>query len=153
LVRWLQAGNETAASRLYARYVARLRSLARAKLSADLTRRVDAEDIVQSVFRRFFHAARKGSYAAPAGEDLWNLLLVITLTLYQAANIYALTSRQEPADRERVTPLLAAALWSGFGLDIVDQDADMDPVRNQPGFRRLVEVVRELTAEAGRSPP
>ena len=33
------------------------------------------------------------------------------------ANVYALTSRQEPKDRERVIPLLAVALWGGFGFD------------------------------------
>src|SRR5207253_1805590 len=53
-------------------------------------------------------------------------------TLYQAANVYALTSRQEPADRDRVIPLLAAALWNGFGLDVIDGDADMDPGRGPP---------------------
>src|SRR4051794_23552271 len=79
LVRRLRAGSETAAGRLYDRYVARLRALARAKLSADLAGRVDPDDIVQSVFRRFFQAAAKEEYDAPAGEDLWDLLLVITL--------------------------------------------------------------------------
>src|SRR5207249_1522497 len=67
LVRWLRCGNDGAANRLYSRYVDRLRALARAKLSTDLSRRVDAEDIVQSVFRRFFQAARRGNYDAPAG--------------------------------------------------------------------------------------
>jgi RNA polymerase sigma-70 factor (ECF subfamily) len=79
LVRRLRAGSETAAGRLYDRYVARLRALARAKLSADLAGRVDPDDIVQSVFRRFFQAAAREDYDAPAGEDLWDLLLVITL--------------------------------------------------------------------------
>src|SRR5206468_384503 len=65
-------------------------------------------------------------------------------TLYQAANIYALTSRQEPADRDRVIPLLAGALWGGFGLDVVDQDTDFDPVREQAGLKGLVEFVREF---------
>jgi serine/threonine protein kinase/predicted Zn-dependent protease len=68
-------------------------------------------------------------------------------TLYQAANVYALTSRQAPADADRVVPLLAAALWGGFGLDIVDRDSDMDPVRDRPGFKLLVEVVRQLNRE------
>jgi len=79
LVRWLRAGDETAAGQLYARYVARLRALARAKLSSDLKSRLDSDDIVQSVFRRFFEAAVGDNFAVPAGEDLWNLLLVITL--------------------------------------------------------------------------
>jgi serine/threonine protein kinase/Tfp pilus assembly protein PilF len=72
------------------------------------------------------------------------------LTLYQAANIYALTSKQVSADRDRVIPLLAAALWGGFGLDVIDDDGDMDPVRDMPTFRRMVEVVRELQADSQR---
>jgi RNA polymerase sigma-70 factor (ECF subfamily) len=79
LVRRLRAGSETAASLLYQRYVPRLRALARAKLSADLAGRVEPDDIVQSVFRRFFQAASREDYDAPAGGDLWDLLLVITL--------------------------------------------------------------------------
>src|SRR5947209_4592390 len=79
LMRRLAAGSESAARSLYARYVSRLRGLARARLSADVNARVDPEDIVQSVFRRFFHAARRGNYDAPNATDLWDLLLVITL--------------------------------------------------------------------------
>jgi tetratricopeptide (TPR) repeat protein len=65
-------------------------------------------------------------------------------TLYQAANVYALTSRQEPKDRGRVVPLLAVALWGGFGLDKVDDDADFQPVRQSLGLSHLVEIVREI---------
>jgi tetratricopeptide (TPR) repeat protein len=68
-------------------------------------------------------------------------------TFYQAANVYALTSKQHPADADRVAPLLAPALWFGFGLDFIDQDEDMDPVRAQPGFKRTVEVLREFQRE------
>jgi eukaryotic-like serine/threonine-protein kinase len=71
-------------------------------------------------------------------------------TLYQAANVYALTSRQNPSDADRVIPLLAAALWNGFGLDLIDGDTDMDPVRGQPAFRQLIAVVRELRKELRR---
>jgi serine/threonine protein kinase/Tfp pilus assembly protein PilF len=68
-------------------------------------------------------------------------------TLYQAANVYALTSRQVPEDADRVVPLLAAALWGGFGSDVVDRDTDMDPVRNRPDFKRVVRIVRELRGD------
>src|SRR5206468_2204449 len=74
-------------------------------------------------------------------------------TCYQAANIYALTSRQEPADRDRVIPLLAIALSNGFGLDVIDEDSDMDPVRDQESFQRLVATVRQLQGEIGGRTP
>jgi RNA polymerase sigma-70 factor (ECF subfamily) len=95
LVRWLRSGNDAAAARLYSRYVDRLRALARAKLSADLSRRVDAEDIVQSVFRRFFQAARQGNYDAPAGEDLWDLLLVITLNKIRSEKSFQRAAKRD----------------------------------------------------------
>jgi RNA polymerase sigma-70 factor, ECF subfamily len=79
LVRRVGHGCEAAADRLFRRYADRLRALAKRRLPADITPRVDADDIVQSVFRRFFESAQQGNYAAPTGDDLWNLLLVITL--------------------------------------------------------------------------
>src|SRR5262249_12717592 len=72
------------------------------------------------------------------------------LTLYQVANIYALTSRQEARDADRAIPLMCAALALGFGLDVIDGDTDMDPVRDLPGFRRALDAFRELQREAGR---
>jgi RNA polymerase sigma factor (sigma-70 family) len=79
LVRQYRAGSETAADELYRRYAGRLRRLAWIKSMRSRDRRVDDSDIVQSVFRRFFIAARRGDYDIPQGEDLWNLLLVIAL--------------------------------------------------------------------------
>jgi RNA polymerase sigma-70 factor (ECF subfamily) len=79
LLRRIGAGSESAANQLYQRYAARLHALAEKKLPQDINSLVDADDVVQSVFRRFFDAARQGAYTAPTGEDLWNLLLVVTL--------------------------------------------------------------------------
>ena len=95
LMRRLAAGSESAARSLYARYVARLRALARARLSADVNARVDPEDIVQSVFRRFFHAAKRGNYDAPAATDLWDLLLVITLNKIRSEESYQRAAKRD----------------------------------------------------------
>jgi eukaryotic-like serine/threonine-protein kinase len=64
--------------------------------------------------------------------------------LYQVACIYALTSRTNTQDRLRAFDLLSYGLKGGFGLDIVDTDSDLDPVRPTPEFRRLVEAARGL---------
>jgi RNA polymerase sigma-70 factor (ECF subfamily) len=72
-------GSEDAATQIYLRYAHRLRGLARTQVSADLARRVDLDDIVQSVFRSFFRRASTGYYNVPAGEELWKLFLVIAL--------------------------------------------------------------------------
>ena len=79
LVRRFRAGSEDAATALYLRYAGRLRALVRQRFSAELARRLDPDDIVQSVFRRFFDKVRRSDYDVPEGEELWRLLLVIAL--------------------------------------------------------------------------
>jgi len=79
LLRRCRLGDDAAAAALYERYADRLLGLVRAQCSPDLSRRFDAEDIVQSVFRAFFHRARQGYYEVPPGEELWGLLLVLAL--------------------------------------------------------------------------
>jgi tetratricopeptide (TPR) repeat protein len=64
--------------------------------------------------------------------------------LYQVACIYALTSRKQPADRLQAFELLSRALRGGFGLDYVDTDSDLDPIREQPEFKGLVKAARAL---------
>jgi RNA polymerase sigma-70 factor (ECF subfamily) len=95
LLRRLRAGSDDAATQLYRRYAHRLRALARANTSAHLARRVDAEDIVQSVFRIFFAAASRGLYDVPAGEDLWKLLLVIALNKIRAEGIFHQAAKRD----------------------------------------------------------
>jgi RNA polymerase sigma-70 factor (ECF subfamily) len=75
----LRRGQQDAATQLYLRYAQRLRALVQARCSAQLAQRVEAEDIVQSVFRRFFQRAVQGDYDVPPGEELWGLFLVIAL--------------------------------------------------------------------------
>ncbi len=79
LLQRYRRGSQDAATQLYLRYVGRLRGLARAQISPDLARRIDLDDIVQSVFRSFFRRANSGYYDVPAGEELWRLFLVIAL--------------------------------------------------------------------------
>jgi RNA polymerase sigma-70 factor (ECF subfamily) len=78
LVRF-QSGEDDAATALYSRYAERLVDLANRSAGDDLSARVDAEDIVQSVFRTFFRRVSDGHYLIPEGEELWKLLLVIAL--------------------------------------------------------------------------
>jgi serine/threonine protein kinase/tetratricopeptide (TPR) repeat protein len=67
--------------------------------------------------------------------------------LYQIAGIYSLTSQQEPDDRREALRLLGGALSKGFGVDLLNNDKDLDPIRNQPEFRRVVEAARALSKE------
>jgi RNA polymerase sigma-70 factor (ECF subfamily) len=78
LSRW-RAGDERAADELFSRYTPRLIAMARRRISAALTRRVDAEDVVQSAYRRFHAAARDGKFVLRQSGDLWRLLATMTL--------------------------------------------------------------------------
>jgi RNA polymerase sigma-70 factor (ECF subfamily) len=60
-----------------------------------VARHIDEEDIVQSVFRTFFQAANQGKYEVPAGEDLWNLLLVITLNKIRTQGAFYRAARRD----------------------------------------------------------
>ena len=95
LLRRIRHGNQDAASVLYYRYAHRLRALVQAKRSADLASRVDHEDIVQSVFKSFFRGVGRGSYDVPAGEELWNLFLVITLNKVRAKGVFHRAAKRD----------------------------------------------------------
>jgi eukaryotic-like serine/threonine-protein kinase len=93
--------------------------------------------------------ARKGERAR-ALKDADEALLLDTQppTLYQVACIYALTSRQVPADRLRALELLAGALRAGFGLEWIDTDIDLDPLRKEPEFQSVVAAAKALKNRA-----
>jgi RNA polymerase sigma-70 factor (ECF subfamily) len=75
----LQAGDEDAARELFDRYAEQLVLLARKRISQRLASRIDAEDIVQSVFRTFFHRARQGQFHLEEPDDVCKLLARITV--------------------------------------------------------------------------
>ena len=71
----LEDGYEEA---VFSQYAQRLIGLARTKLPDNLQRRVDADDIVQSVFRSFFRRNQEGQFAFDDSFDVWHLLAAIT---------------------------------------------------------------------------
>jgi RNA polymerase sigma-70 factor (ECF subfamily) len=83
LRRW-RNHEQDAATQLYLRYAHRLRALVQTHRSADLARRVEVEDLVQSIFASFFRGVNQGYYDVPPGEELWKLILVIALNKLRA---------------------------------------------------------------------
>jgi RNA polymerase sigma-70 factor (ECF subfamily) len=79
LLRRYREGEEAAATALYLRYAARLRALAREYCAPSFAGRFDADDVVQSVFRAFFHGVRRQAYTVPPSGELWGLLMVLAL--------------------------------------------------------------------------
>lgn len=78
LAAWL-SGSQPAAQILVDRYMVRLTALVRSRLSRKLARRVDPEDVVLSAWRSFFVAAGNHRFAVPDDDDLWPLLVTMTL--------------------------------------------------------------------------
>ena len=105
LLRLLRKGEQDAATRLYLRYAKRLHGLATAQTGQDLKSRVDAEDIVQSVFRTFFRRAQEGHYEVPDGEEIWKLFLVIGLHKIRDAAVFHRAAKRNAG---RTTALIGA---------------------------------------------
>jgi RNA polymerase sigma factor (sigma-70 family) len=101
-------GDEEAAAKLYYRYAGRLRALARSQCPADLAARLDADDIVQTAFSSFFRRVAAGEYRSP-GEDVWKLLVLITLHKARSLGGYHRARKRDVRVTDRGSGLLARA--------------------------------------------
>ena len=72
--------------------------------------------------------------------------------LYQVGGVFALTSRQVPADASRSLQLLSRAIRKDASwLAVVPVDRDLDPIRENPNFRDLMAAL-SLLGRAGTTP-
>lgn len=104
LVRFKE-GNQDAATELYVRYANRLQALAKAQTGEQLATRFDPEDVVQSVFRTFFRRAVEQGYQVPAGEELWQLLLVLALNKIRSLAKYHRAQKRDVGRTDHPTQL------------------------------------------------
>ena len=81
LLKCWRAGDPAAAEAIHRRYAQRLCALVEPRIGDQLRRRVDAEDIVQSVFRTFFRRVGDGQFHIDHTSSLWHLLVGIGLKL------------------------------------------------------------------------
>jgi serine/threonine protein kinase/Tfp pilus assembly protein PilF len=66
--------------------------------------------------------------------------------VYQAAGVYALASKTTGDDDvRRALQLLSSALKQGFGLDLLERDRELDPIRARPEFQQVVTAARALS--------
>jgi RNA polymerase sigma-70 factor (ECF subfamily) len=75
----VRAGDQAAAAQVVDRYARRLVTLARARLDRRILRKEDPEDVLQSVFKSFFRRAGQGQFQLDSADDLWALLVSLTL--------------------------------------------------------------------------
>jgi RNA polymerase sigma-70 factor, ECF subfamily len=161
LVRRIQAGEQDAATALYMRYAQRLQRLAERSTAPELAVRFDAEDVVQSVFRTFFRRVQIGHYDLPAGEELWRLLLVIslnkirTLAVHHRAQKRSVTATVAP-DLQAMAQLADATAGDAalHSLQSVIRDllSTLTETQQTIILRRIDGCqVEEIAAETGRS--
>jgi RNA polymerase sigma factor (sigma-70 family) len=86
------------------RYTRGLLELARRELPDRLRRRVDPEDVIQSVYRSFFQRLGEGRFSFEDSHDVWRLLA--TMTLHKTRNAVRFHQR-ERRDVRREVPLAA----------------------------------------------
>jgi RNA polymerase sigma-70 factor (ECF subfamily) len=156
LLRRLRGGQQDAATQLYYRYAERLRALIRSRCSDQLARRVEPDDVVQSVFRRFFGQVMRGVYDVPPGEELWGLLLVIALNRLRSEESY---HRAEKRDVRMCEPADPVTLASYPSADTAILEVSVEDMLGKlpAGHRQLVELriqgheVADIARLAGRS--
>ncbi len=132
LMQRLEAGDAEAAAVIHARFCRRLIGLARRGLNDRLRPKLDADDVVQSVFRTFFRRAAEGEFDLEGADALWALLAEITLRKcgrwnrhfaarkrggeLEARPLVGVEPEDEPSDDREPSPADAAVL-----LDLVEQ--------------------------------
>jgi RNA polymerase sigma-70 factor (ECF subfamily) len=75
----LKAGDQQAAQEVFENFVHRLIALAASRLGRKFRRKVDPEDVVQSVFDSFFRRSAANQYELSDSDGLWGLLAAITI--------------------------------------------------------------------------
>jgi RNA polymerase sigma-70 factor, ECF subfamily len=147
LASYCRSGNEDAARQLFEKYMERLVALARRRISQRLASRVDAEDIVQSVFRTFFGRLRAGQFEIEDQDDLCKLLMRITVhkTLRQVAfhkaakRNPALEKGQQDASDDRILEVLDSEPTPEATVAFVDQ-LEHFLARLRPEERQVLEM-------------
>jgi RNA polymerase sigma-70 factor, ECF subfamily len=79
LAKKLRAGEDSALELMFQQFAERLISLARNRIATYYRNKVDAEDVVQSVFKSFLKRYRDEKLQINSGESLWGLLTIITV--------------------------------------------------------------------------
>lgn len=158
LLERVQHGDGAAAAALYERYAGRLRVVTEARRDRDLAGRLDADDILQSAFRSFFRRAAEGAYRVSAGEELWGLLVSITLNKLRSAGDYHRAQKRDTrattsanaalADvRTRDARALAELRW--LIAEIIDPLPDVQ--QRMIHLRLEGHEVKEIADRTGRS--
>jgi DNA-directed RNA polymerase specialized sigma24 family protein len=136
LIEGLRDQDPQAADLIWRRYFERLLPLARSKIRRLPHRAVDEEDVLVSVFDRFFRAAKEDRFARLHDrDDLWQVLLVLTERKV-ADHFRAAATQKRGGDAAR--------------HDLPQQDVDLRQIASQDPGPEFIGMFNENLARALR---
>jgi RNA polymerase sigma-70 factor (ECF subfamily) len=123
----LEAGDQDAAAQLFRRYAHQLMALARHRLDHLILRKVDPEDVVQSVFSSFFRRHRDGKFKFDNWKSLWGMLAIITVRKCSHKNRHFHTQAHDARKEVHAAPYWeeAGVSWEAIAQDPTPADAAM----------------------------
>jgi RNA polymerase sigma-70 factor (ECF subfamily) len=159
LIRKYRGGDDGAATSLYLRYANRLRALAKDYCTGKYARRFDADDIVQSVFRTFFHGVKQRGYDVPPGGELWGLLMVLSLNKVRNLVEHHRAGKRAVQQTTSVTAADSQAILAedegaaAFLRLVLEEQLEGLPESNRAIVRLRIEgyEVAEIAEQTGRS--
>jgi RNA polymerase sigma factor (sigma-70 family) len=116
------AVREVAARLVWGRYFRELLALARSHLSARIRSREDEEDVLQSMYKSFCIRQRRGDFDLTNRDELWNLLVRITLRKARSAATRHLQGKRDVRREESEEADRSADDAPGTILDRIDSD-------------------------------
>jgi RNA polymerase sigma factor (sigma-70 family) len=116
------AVREAAARLVWGRYLGELLALARSHLSARVRSREDEEDVLQSMYKSFCLRHRRGDFDLANRDELWGLLVQITLRKARNTANRHLQGKRDVRREEVGTPAARGEEPAGMVLDGIDSD-------------------------------
>jgi RNA polymerase sigma factor (sigma-70 family) len=113
---------EVAARLVWGRYFRELLALARSHLSARIRSREDEEDVLQSMYKSFCIRQRRGDFDLANRDELWNLLVRITLRTARNVATRHLQGKRDVRREEAEEADRSAEDAPGTILDQIDSD-------------------------------
>ena len=158
-MRRYQAGDESCRDRHFLALRPRLRALAHQYCTPNYAGRFDADDVIQSVFRVFFHGARRMVYEVPPEGELWGLLMVLAVNKVRAlvghhqADKRAVRHTASVPNLESHPALAADGSAAAFLRLVMEEQLAALPESNRAIIRLRTEgyEVAEIAAQTGRS--
>jgi RNA polymerase sigma factor (sigma-70 family) len=129
-----------AAQKLWTLYVPRLLALARRNLNRRIWLREDPQDIVQSVFKSFFHRAEEHQFDLESRGELWNLLLTITLRKVRNTAVRHRLKRRDYRVEKRNPPPASDTSAFDWEIPLNDPTPEDAAIFNEE-FERLLNLL------------